>query len=89
MDSAISSNVSHQLSRSEPKTEEVANSALVLATVAGLSDEESHDLLWEAPTAEQWRRALRVIAAEVVREISGYDIRRYLIEDAEPATARH
>jgi len=53
------------------------------------SSGRSRDLRWEARMAEQWQRALRVLAAEFVCEISGYDVRRYLTEDADLSTSCH
>ena len=56
---------------------------------AALTSGRSRDLRWESRMAEQWRRAWRVIAAEFVCEISGYDVRHYLTEDADPSTTCH
>jgi hypothetical protein len=86
MRSASSSNY---LSRSEQKSEGIPRSATVRAAAKGLSDERSHEVLWKPPKAEEWRRAYRVIAAEFVSEICGYDVRRYFTEDAGPSTPRH
>ena len=77
------------LSRSERKSEGIPRSAIVRAAATGLRDEQSREVLWKPPRAEQWRRAYRVIAAEFVCEICGYDVRRYFTEDVGPSTPRH
>jgi len=86
MGSAISCDY---LPRSEERSAGRPHSAIIEAATAGPSDERSGGVLFESRMAEQWRRAWRVIAAEFVCEISGYDVRRYLTEDADPSTARN
>ena len=75
--------------RSEGRSAGRPQGAIIKVARAARSGGRSRDLRWESRMAEQWRRAWRVIAAEFVCEISGYDVRRYLTEDADPSTPCH
>ena len=77
------------LPRSDGRSLRRPQGAIIKAARAAPSGGRSRDLRWESRMDEQWQRALRVIAAEFVCEISGYDVRRYLTEDADPSTAWH
>ena len=86
MRSAISG---EDLPRSEGRSAGRPQGEIIKAARAAPSGGRSRDLRWESRMVEQWQRALRVIAAEFVCEISGYDVRRYLTEDADPSTTCH
>ena len=49
-----------------------AHPAVVQASLGACSAELMPDTLWEAPTAEEWRLAVRIIALQLIRHISGY-----------------
>ncbi len=46
--------------------------AIVQACLTSCTDNETADVLWEAPTENEWRRAALAIAKQVAFRVAGY-----------------
>ena len=61
----------------------------VEACLAALNVSSSFDDMWEPPTPDDWRRALRTIALHVVREVFRSGVDRRLLQEIGPLLTWH
>jgi len=66
------SNVHAAMSPVESKARSPAHAAVAQASLAPSGAEWMQGAQWAAPTVEEWRRALRIIALQMIRHISGF-----------------
>ena len=50
----------------------VTDAAVVQSIIAFPDDERTLEKIWEEPTPDEWRRALRIIAKQALMHIAGY-----------------
>lgn len=60
----MSNVVLHQIAATHP--------AIVQARLTSCTDNETPEIIWEAPTEKEWRRAALAIAKRVALHVAGY-----------------
>ena len=67
---------------------EIVHPVVVQASLLASKKPPSFDEMWEPPTPDEWRRAVRILALQALRQIAhGVDLR--LLRAIEPSVTWH
>jgi hypothetical protein len=62
----------------------IPHPVVIRAGLAAASEPSSFNEVWEPPTPDEWRRALRILALQAVRQMFDGSVDRRLLQTVEP-----